>query len=80
MNPMIEQVMERLCAMNPTQQAIKIAAINQLLEGSGAVVDIQLPTKAHKTQVRPKGATNKPRTTQREPLVFEHVEKKRNKD
>jgi hypothetical protein len=77
MNPMIEQVMERLCEMNPAQQAIQIAAINQLLEGSRAVVDIQLPTKAQKTRGRPEGATNKPRTNQRELLAFEHVEKKR---
>jgi hypothetical protein len=49
MNPMIEQVMERLCAMNPSQKAIQIAAINQLLEGSGVVVDVQLLTEAQKT-------------------------------
>ncbi|EFP82413.1 uncharacterized protein PGTG_08369 [Puccinia graminis f. sp. tritici CRL 75-36-700-3] len=66
--------------MNPAQQAIQIAAINQLLEGSGAVVDFQLPTEAQKTRGRPKGATNKPRTTKWELLEFKHVKKKRKKD
>jgi hypothetical protein len=74
---MIERLMARLQALNPAQQAIQLAAINQILEGSGAVVDIQMPTEAQKTRGRPKGAPNKPKTTKRDPSAFEHVEKKR---
>ncbi|EFP93880.2 uncharacterized protein PGTG_19919 [Puccinia graminis f. sp. tritici CRL 75-36-700-3] len=60
-----------------SQQAIQLAAINQIIDGSGTVVDIMMPTEPQKTRGRPKGAPNKPRTTKRDPSAFEHVEKKR---
>jgi hypothetical protein len=74
---MIKWLMARLQALNPAQQAIQLAAINQILKGLGAVVDIQMPTEAQKTQGRPKGAPNKPKTTKRDPSAFKNVEKKR---
>ncbi|EHS64867.1 uncharacterized protein PGTG_22516 [Puccinia graminis f. sp. tritici CRL 75-36-700-3] len=76
-NPLIEQLTNWLRLMNPAQQAIQLAAINQIIEGSGTVVDIMMPTEPQKTQGQPKGAPNKPRTTKRDPSAFEHVEKKR---
>ena len=65
--------------MNPTQRDIQLDAITQVIEGSGTVVDIKLPTQAQQTRGRPKGATNRPKstTTRRDPSHFEHVEKKR---
>jgi hypothetical protein len=66
--------------MNPVQQAIQLEAINRLLEGSGAIVAIQLPTEAQKTPGRPKGATNKSKTTRRDPSAFKHVEQKTKED
>ena len=65
--------------MNPTQRDIQLDAITRVIEGSGTVVDIKLPTQAQQTRGRPKGATNRPKstTTRRDPSHFEHVEKKR---
>jgi hypothetical protein len=74
---MIKQLMMRLQALNTAEQAIQLTAINQILEGLGDVVGIQMPTEAQKTQGHPKGAPNKPKTTKREPSACEHVKKKR---
>ena len=65
--------------MNPTQRDIQLDTITRVIEGSGTVVYIKLPTQAQKTQGRPKGAANKPKstTTKKDPSLFEHVEKKR---
>ncbi|OAV95826.1 hypothetical protein PTTG_11320, partial [Puccinia triticina 1-1 BBBD Race 1] len=63
--------------MNPAQLDLQLAAINRILEGTGTVIDIKLPTEAQKTRGRPKGAPNKPKTTLRDPSAFKHVEKKR---
>jgi hypothetical protein len=73
----IQRITNRLIQMNPAQCAIQIDIINQILDGSATVTNYQLPKEAQKTQGIPKGATNKPRTTKRDPSEFEHVEKKR---
>jgi hypothetical protein len=63
--------------MNPSQRSIHIDSINRLLDGSAAVKDVTLPKTAQKTRGQPKGALNKPRTTNRDPSGFEILEKKR---
>ncbi|OAV86749.1 hypothetical protein PTTG_11444, partial [Puccinia triticina 1-1 BBBD Race 1] len=73
----IDQIKQKLLAMTPAQLDIQLAAINRLLEGTGTVIDVKLPTEAQKTRGRPKGAPNKSKSTRREPSEFEHVEKKR---
>ena len=73
----IEELKDKLLALNPAQFDLQLAAINRLLEGTGTVIDIKLPTEAQKTRGRPKGAPNKPKTTCRDPSSFEHVENKR---
>ena len=62
--------------MTPAQLEIQLAAINRIIEGTGTVIDIKLPTEPQKTRGRPRGATNKPKTTRRDMSAFEHVEKK----
>ena len=73
----IQKITNRLIQMNPAQRVIQIDIINQILDGSATVTNYQLPKEVQKTQGRPKGATNKPRTTKRDPSELEHVKKKR---
>ncbi|KAI7948532.1 hypothetical protein MJO29_010197 [Puccinia striiformis f. sp. tritici] len=73
----IEDIKDKLVGMNPAQMAIQLAAINRILEGTGTVIDIKLPTEAQKTRRRPGGSKNKPKTTKRDESESEHVEKKR---
>ena len=74
----IEDLKNKLLAMDPTQRDIQLDAITRVIEGSGTVVDINLPKQAQQTRGRPKGASNRPKstTTRRDPSHFEHVEKK----
>ena len=64
--------------MNPTQWDIQLDTIIRVIEGSGTVVEIKLPKQAQQTQGRPKGASNRPKSTtiRRDPSHFKHVEKK----
>ena len=73
----IEDLKTKLLAIDPTQRDIQLDAITRVIEGSGTVVDIKLPTQAQQTQGRPKGMANKPKstTTKRDPSLFKHVEK-----
>ena len=75
----IEEIKTKLLAMNPTPQDIQLDAITQVIEGSGTLFDIKLPKQAQKTQGRPKGASNRPKstTTRWDPSHFKNVEKKR---
>ncbi|OAV85589.1 hypothetical protein PTTG_30410 [Puccinia triticina 1-1 BBBD Race 1] len=76
----IDDIKRKLLAMNPAQLDFQLAAINRIIEGTGTVIDIKLPTEPQKTRGRPKGSTNKPKSTRRDPSSFEHVEKKRKKE
>ncbi|PLW49334.1 hypothetical protein PCASD_02720 [Puccinia coronata f. sp. avenae] len=63
--------------MNPSQRSTHTDSINRLLDGSAVLKDVTLPKTAQKTRGRPKGALNKPRTTNWDPSGFEILEKKR---
>lgn len=59
----VEEIKEKLLEMNPSQRALQIDAINRIIEGSGAIVDVKLPKGGKKKQGRgrPRGAPNKPK-------------------
>ncbi|KNZ63488.1 hypothetical protein VP01_1137g5 [Puccinia sorghi] len=64
--------------MNPTQRGIQLNIITQIIEGSGIFVNIPLPGQAQKTKGRPKGTSNKPKsTTTRDPYHFNHIRNRR---
>ncbi|KAI7947481.1 hypothetical protein MJO28_009389 [Puccinia striiformis f. sp. tritici] len=73
----IKEMKDKLVGLNPAQMAIQLAAINRIIEGTGTVINIKLPTEAQKTCGRPGGSKNKPKTTKRGESEFEHVEKGR---
>lgn len=47
--------------MNPIPREIQLDTITRVIEGSGTIVDIKLPTQAQQKQGMPKGAANKPK-------------------
>jgi hypothetical protein len=65
----IENIRTQLTQMNPMQRNQQLNAIEQLIEGSVHLVDIQLPKKAPQGHGRPKGATKKPKTTASTPKM-----------
>jgi hypothetical protein len=44
--------------MNPASQAIQLEAINQIINGSGTVVDTMMPTEAKQTMDYQKGSVS----------------------
>jgi hypothetical protein len=65
----IENIRTQLTQMNPARRNQQLNAIEQLLEGSVHLVNIQLPKKVPQGCGRPKGATNKPKTTASAPKI-----------
>ncbi|KNZ46932.1 uncharacterized protein VP01_6826g1, partial [Puccinia sorghi] len=70
----IEKIKSRLLELN-----FQLSAISRLHEGSGTFIEIKLPKGEVKGCGRPKGASNKTKTTTMDPSSFEIFQRRRKK-